>query len=56
MALTTILSRGSSHVESSGLDYHPRFFRLGRPHEAGALQSLLEHNPSIRVFDALRGN
>ncbi len=55
MALTTILSRGSSHVESSILDYHPQFFRLGRPAEARALESLLENSPSIRVFDALPG-
>ena len=55
MALTTILSSGSGHVEHSSLAYHPQFFRPGRPDEAQALESLLAHNPSIRVFDALRG-
>jgi hypothetical protein len=55
MALTTILQRGRSRVEKSHLSYQPEFFRLARPAEAEALQTLLEQNPFIRVFDALTG-
>ncbi len=55
MALTTILQRGRSHVKKHHLSYQPSFFRTARPAEAAALLSLLEQNPSIRVYDALAG-
>ncbi len=42
-------------MENTVFNYHPRFFRVSNPGEAGALQALLEQNPSIRVFDALMG-
>ncbi len=55
MALTHILQKGSSHVNSLNSGYLPVFFRIESHTDHQALQKLMESNPAISVYDGIEG-